>query len=73
MSSVTPPTEQFIDREVAKIEADRAARMVLVFTGIVAFAAAFVVVAYLMLSDQTTTGADPAQITGQELAPVLEE
>jgi hypothetical protein len=73
MSSVIPPTEQSIDREVAKIEADRAGRMVLVFTGIVAFAAAFVGVAYLMLSDQTANDAGASPITAQDLAPIVED
>jgi hypothetical protein len=74
MSRVTPPTNQSIDREVAKLQADRARRMALALTSIVAFAAAFIGIAYLMLSDQSPnseTSAPP--ITAEDLAPIAED
>jgi hypothetical protein len=72
MSPVNPPTDQSIDREIAKIEADRAGHMVLAFTGILAFVAAFVVIAYLMLSDQSPADMN-SPITARDLAPLVEK
>ncbi len=70
-----PPTQESIDQDIAKIERDRASSRALVFTGIVAFAVAFVAVSYLMVTDTTPrdeAGA-PTPITGEEIAPIVND
>jgi hypothetical protein len=71
MSQVIPSTDPSIDREIAKIKGSRATRILLVLTGLLALTAAFIVISYLMLSDQSWARMSPPPITAKDLAPLV--